>query len=386
MVIITTQEKSHMIFEKYNTNIAAFTTGKSKGIKDADIEISFAKLHILPDEDEVNAVINGDVKDKKVIRDAVKSLMRPSLENKDLCIAMAQIVNMISMDRKLTKKEVKNIKRNGPNVIVIVLEDANNDPVIKAKNKFYKKYLEAVFGVFGIEPVSDEKVLKKLFKKGKSKKVVNRVANFIRANDKVRVNGKGAKHKKLLFGFYAVELQQAAMYNLATNDQFKPSRQEKEILVKTILDVYTNDNFKILGDMKDGKKLKKAIKNLKEKNEVAVDAYNEFVEILNTAMGTDMDMPKVKNGYKKKKGKKGPKMNVKKFVKFFTRKKCTNFDILELLYAHTSLALCDVAIGAKEYNKVMSTVINYAGFDENFSKVYVAAAKKLAIPADTTTK
>lgn len=79
-------------------------------------------------------------------------------------------------------------------------------------------------------------------------------------------------------------------------------------------------------------------------------------------------------------------MNVKKFVKFFTRKKCTNFDILELLYAHTSLALCDVAVGAKEYNKVMSTVINYAGFDENFSKAYVAAAKKLATPADTATK
>lgn len=386
MIIITTQAKSHMIFEKYNTNIAAFTTGKSKGIKDADIEISFAKLHILPDEDEVNAVINGDIKDKKVIKSAVKSLMRPSMENKDLCIAMAQIVNMISMDRKLTKKEVKSIKRHGPNVIVIVLEDANDDPVIKAKNKFYKKYLEAVFGVFGIEPVSDEKVLKKLFKKGGSKKVVNRVANFIRANDKVRVNGKGAKHKKMLFGFYAVELQQAAMYNLATNDQFNPSRQDKETLVKTILDVYTNDNFRVLADMKDGKKLKKTIKALKEKNKVAVDAYNEFVEVLNTAMGTDMGMPKVKNGYEKKKGKKGPKMNVKKFVKFFTRKKCTNFDILELLYAHTSLALCDVAVGAKEYNKVMSTVINYAGFDENFSKAYVAAAKKLAVPAETTTK
>lgn len=386
MIIITTQAKSHMIFEKYNTNIAAFTTGKSKGIKDADIEISFAKLHILPDEDDVNAVINGDLKDKKVIKAAVKSLMRPSMENKDLCIAMAQIVNMVSMDRKMTKKEVKNIKRHGPNVIVIVLEDANDDPIIKAKNKFYKKYLEAVFGVFGIEPVSDEKVLKKLFKKGKSKKVVNRVANFIRANDKVRVNGKGAKHKKMLFGFYAVELQQAAMYNLATNDQFNPSRQDKETLVKTILDVYTNDNFRVLADMKDGKKLKKTIKALKEKNKVAVDAYNEFVEVLNTAMGTDMGMPKVKNGYEKKKGKKGPKMNVKKFVKFFTRKKCTNFDILELLYAHTSLALCDVAVGAKEYNKVMSTVINYAGFDENFSKAYVAAAKKLAVPAETTTK
>lgn len=386
MIIITTQSKSHMIFEKYNTNIAAFTTGKSKGIKDADIEISFAKLHILPDEDDVNAVINGDLKDKKVIKAAVKSLMRPSMENKDLCIAMAQIVNMVSMDRKMTKKEVKNIKRHGPNVIVIVLEDANDDPIIKAKNKFYKKYLEAVFGVFGIEPVSDEKVLKKLFKKGKSKKVVNRVANFIRANDKVRVNGKGAKHKKMLFGFYAVELQQAAMYNLATNDQFNPSRQDKETLVKTILDVYTNDNFRVLADMKDGKKLKKTIKALKEKNKVAVDAYNEFVEVLNIAMGTDMGMPKVKNGYEKKKGKKGPKMKVKKFVKFFTRKKCTNFDILELLYAHTSLALCDVAVGAKEYNKVMSTVINYAGFDENFSKAYVAAAKKLAVPTETTTK
>lgn len=77
-------------------------------------------------------------------------------------------------------------------------------------------------------------------------------------------------------------------------------------------------------------------------------------------------------------------MKVKKFIKFFTRKKYGNFDILELLYAHTSLALCDVAIGAKEYNKVMSTVIGYAGFDDTFSKAFISAAK--TVSANATAK
>lgn len=383
MIIVTTNHNARNIFEKYDTNIAAFTTGKSKGINDADIQIDFAKLHILPDEDVVNAVLNGDMKAKKVIKKAKKALTNPTMDQKDLCIEMAQIVNIVSSDRKMSKKEIKNIRKHGPNVIVIVLDDPGDDPIAKKRNKFYTEYLVELFSCFGISVITQNKILKKLFNKGGRKKVVRRVAEFIRENDAVRVNAKGMRLKKLLMGFFAVELRQAAIFNMGSmTNGIDISKHDRDVLLKTLLDVYTNNNFKVAADLKK-KKMKKILKALKEKNKVACKAYNTFSELLNTAMGVDMDMPEVKNGYKEKKGESVPKMKVEKFIKYFTKKKYTNFDIMMLLYAHTSLALCDVVIGSKEYNKVMSTAIGYVGFEESFSKAFIAAAKKMAAPVET---
>lgn len=377
MIIVTTATKAKGIFAKYDTNIAAFTAGKTKAIDDADLQVSLTKLNILPDEDEINGVVNGDLKAKKVIKRAKKALLVPSMENNGLCIEMAQLVNIISSDRKLTKREVKNIKKHGPNIIVIVLDDPT-DEATKQKNKFLTKYLAEIFGTFGIDVITDTKVLKKLFK-GKSKKVVNRVANFIRANDKVRVSGKGLKLKKRLFGFFAIELRQAALFNLAQNDgELHIRKEERRVMLKNLLDAYTNDNF-IIADGLDKKQTKKICGSLKQKNKVAVAAYESFCDILNTAMGTDMKLPKVKNGYDKK--GKAPKMKVKKFVKYFEKKK--NFDFIPMIYAHTSAVLCDVAIGSKEYNKIMSTMIGYMNYEDTFSKAFIAAAKALKTTEET---
>lgn len=372
MIIVTTASKAKNIFAKYDTNIAAFTAGKTKGIDDAELQVSLTKLNILPDEDEINGVLDGSLKEKKVIKSACKALMVPSMENNGLCIEMAQLVNIISSDRKLTKREIKNIKKHGPNIIVIVLDDPT-DEIIKKKNKFLTKYLAALFDAFGIEIVTDTKVLKKLFGKGKSKKVARRVADFIRANDKVRVSGKGMKLKKRLFGFFAIELRQAALFNIAQQEgELHIRKDERSIMLKNLLDAYTNDNFAITEGLKK-KQMKKVCGSLKEKNKVAVAAYDTFTEILNTAMGTDMKLPTVKNGYDKK--GKAPKMKVKKFVKYFSKKK--NFDFIPMIYAHTSAVLCDVAIGSKEYNKIMTTMIGYMNYEDTFSKAFIAAAKAL---------
>ena len=158
MIIVTTATKAKDIFAKYDTNIAAFTAGKTKAIDDADLQVSLTKLNILPDEDEINGVVNGDLKAKKVIKRAKKALLVPSMENNGLCIEMAQLVNIISSDRKLTKREVKNIKKHGPNIIVIVLDDPT-DEATKQKNKFLTKYLAEMFGTFGIDVITDTKVL-----------------------------------------------------------------------------------------------------------------------------------------------------------------------------------------------------------------------------------
>ena len=52
MIIVTTASKAKNIFAKYDTNIAAFTAGKTKGIDDAELQVSLTKLNILPDEDD----------------------------------------------------------------------------------------------------------------------------------------------------------------------------------------------------------------------------------------------------------------------------------------------------------------------------------------------
>lgn len=376
MIIVTNATKAKAIFAKYSKNIGAFSAGKIKAIDDSELQLGLTHLNILPDDDTINAVLNGDMKAKKVIKSAQKALRIPDMEHKNLCIEMAQLVNMVSSDRKLTKSETKNIKKHGPNIIVIVLDDDNGDKVIAAKNKFLTKYLKEVFSVFGIQIVTEGKVLKKLFggkgKKGKTKKVVSRVAEFIRANDSVRISGKGMKTKKRLFNFYAVELRQAAISALIARDDFDIRKDEYAAMIKTLVDTYTNNNMNyVCGDLDSKKDQKKMAKAMRAKNKIAVEAYESFTEILNAAMGADMDLPKVKFGYDKK--GKAPKMKIKKFVKFFDKKK--NHDFLIMLYAHTTAVLCEVPVGSKEYNKIMTNTIGQLSYEDSFSKAFIAAAK-----------
>lgn len=370
MVFILEERKARKIFEKYD-NVAAFTCGKSKGISEDELEISYSKPAFLPDEDEINGVLDGTVKSKKLIKEARKALHKPSIENREICISMAQIVNILSPEGKRSKKQEKKLRKNGPNIVVFVLDDVDDgDKRAAARNKFLVKFLAGIFGEFGIEPITDGKVVKKIFK-GKRKKVVTKVASFIQDNKKVRINDGGHILKKTLFTFYAIELRQSALRGLEIDDL---SKDNMKTLLTTLINTYTNDNMKVAGLAKKDD-VKKICKMLKKKNKVAVEAYESFVEIMSQA-SPDIKLPKVKAGYKK--GKDKPKMNVDKFVNFFTKKKCKNAGLLLMIYAHTAAVLMDAVPGTAEYTKIMSATIAGIGAAEGYSKTYTAAAKAWA--------
>lgn len=382
MVIITNEKRARNIFKNYE-NVAAFTLGESAGISDNGLEISYEKLSFLPDDDTINAIINGDMKAKKVIRKAVKGLYHPVDDEDGVCIPMAQLVNIISPE-----KGINSNRKGGPNIIVFVTDD-ESDGAAKKREKFLVRYLTALFMQFGIEPVTDKDVIKELFsanggkKKGKKKakkmkpkklrrKIVKRVVRFIDANKSVRLSRNGHILKKSLFAFFSLELHYSGLSRVNLDDVSKKSRKN---LAQCLVNIYTNDNLKSICNigMKHGVE-KKMCKKLRKKNRAAVDAYNVMAEIMNN---TDpaIELPKVKNGYKSKKGKKAkPKMNTKKFMEFFEKGK--NLPILAAVYAHTTCTSMGVDIGSSEYNKYMSAVTSRVA--EGYGKSYSAAAKAYA--------
>lgn len=384
MVFVLKESEARKIFAKYK-NVAAFTLGKSKGINDDELEISYTRLSFLPDEDVLNAIADGSMSVKKVIKQAVKDLCKPSLDTSDIGITMASMVNMISPENKGSKKYEKRLRKSGPNILVFVLDDPENGGS-KSRNKFMKKYIAALFECFGIEVIDDEKVVKKLFR-GKKKKIVERVTNAIHSNKTLRLNDRGHALKKLLFTYYAIELRQSALNGLEIGDL---SKSQIKTLLKTLIDTYTNNNLKVAQYAGKKKDIKKVCKRLKKHNKAAVKAYGEFREIMK-AVNPELKMPKVEQGYHKKKEK--PLMNIDKFVDFFTKKDCRRAGVLVMLYAHTCTHLMGAVPGTAEYTKYMTNAIGTVagelsekdGFNsETLSKEYIAAAKAWAKakPAD----
>ena len=369
MIIITKESKALKIFAKYDSkSIVALGLGKSKGLTNDKVDITYKHMaEILPTEDEITSVIQGDQKAKKVIKQYVKALHKPNLDNSGMCIAMAQLVNIVSSDIKtMSKKEKKQYTKHGPNIIVFVFDDVDPaDKYQKARQKFLQQYLIALFGEFGITPVTNPKDMKKLFK-GKKKAVVKRVSDFIHNCDKVRISNKGLKLKKLLFTFYAIEITESGIAQLPLTSVSK-DRMNKYI--KTLLDVYTNNNMAVCDGMSK-KECDKTCKQLKKKNRAAVAAYDSFAEIM-TILDPEVKMPKVKNGYKGKKCR----MKVEKFAKFFTKKKGENAYMLIMLYAHTAACLIGLVPGSSEYNKLMTSTIATMECDDGYSKQYTDAAK-----------
>ena len=369
MVFMLNESTARVIFKKYNAeNVAAFTLGKTKGISEDNLEISYRKLSIIPDNDTVNAVINGDIKAKKVIKAAVKALHNPlDPENQAICTNMCMIANIIDPMKARKKK-----KAMIPNIVVFVYDD-ELDEFGKARIKFLKKYLSALFGEFGLKvfTVEDKKDLKgfnKIFDKKKRKKVIKKVSEFKMSADGARVSRKGHTLEKILMQFFAVEMHQAALNNLKPDDL---GGNLTKNLVCDLLYVFTNDNLKVSADV-EGKKNQKALcKTLRKKNRMAVEAYNSLSEILQNMDPKEKSLPEVKNGYKK--GKDKPKMNIKKFEKFFNKGK--NAVYLILAYAHISCVLLGVEIGSSEYNKIISSVLRDTSID---SKDFIAAAKTYA--------
>ena len=351
MIFILQEKHAAKLFKKYK-NCCAFTVGKAKSFTENELTINYQKLGITPDEDTINAVVNGDMKAKKVIARDVKALLNPSAENADVGIAMVTLMTMLTNKFKAKK---------GPICAVFVLDNAE-DEITKKRNKFITRWLTAMVQTFGIEPITDKKVVKKLIDCKKSK-IVARFIEYRADHKQVRVSHDGNTLMNLLLQFYNIELRQTSMSELSVTDLNKETRAKyAENLVK----IYTAENIKQIDKADMSNKYKdKYAKKLSKKDKATVEAYKSFATVLKTMDANgELKLPKVKYGASKK-----PRMKVKKFMKFYTKKE--NANLLGMLYAHTCCVLMGVEIGSSEYSKYMNSAVA----NGDAVKAYTAAAK-----------
>ena len=292
MLLITNEAKATKIFKKYKKTVAFSLSKNAKGLTDEDGKIiaNYDTLGFLPDEDTINALKSGDTKLKKVIKDVKKAIKSPTMDDAGISLGVAQLLTMLTANRKTP-------------VVMVIIED-EEDP---ARNKILIKYIKAVLGIFGIEPIPMKTIKKSKLFKGKRKKVVEKVVRFQARVKGCRMSKNGADLKKLLLCFYELELRQGGMNEMKLTEL---DRDETRACVKNLLRTFTATNLQYIDN-------KKICKRLAKKDKAAVAAYDELRDILNSLDGA-YALPKVKYGQKKKKGKAiGAKMNTKKFVKFF---------------------------------------------------------------------
>ena len=384
MVFIVNEEKAIRIFEKYR-NVAAFTLGKSKGLADADgkLVISYEKLNFLPDNDTINAVVNGDIKGKKVIKAAQKKLLKVKMDDEysGIALSMLQVIGILQSDSDrvdgMSKKAYKkHIAKYGPNIMVFVLDGEN-----EARDKFLTKYVKGLFEVYGYECITSGKVIKKLFK-GKTKKINVRVRDFIDNNKGMSLSKSGRALYRATRIYYSNELRQSAL--CATSNLMDGKLTEKKAtgLAKHL--VHTFSNLSVLDynvldlDKKTTEKLQKA---QRAKNKASVKHYKELRNILKMMNVEGLKLPKVEFGVKNKKSNDPkPVMDGKRFVKFFAGKKKknkANRALLYLVYFHLTCRNMEIDVGSTDYNKNMADVVSSI-YDNNVSKAFVAAAKEYA--------
>lgn len=331
------------VFTKYK-NVAAFSLAKGlTGSTVDDRQIEYEKLNFLPDDDTINAIKAGEMSLKKVIKRAIKAIEQPNMDDAIIGLGVTQLITLISSNRKSRKGEV---------VVAFITDE--DDP---KRNKILVKYVTAILNVFGIEPLTKAKTIKRLFEK--RKKAKERVIAFVnKKKNHCTLSTNGVALKKANMIFYELELRQAAMDGLEMRDLDKSA---VKTCVNTLISIYTADNLRFVK--------KRTAKRLAKKDKAAVKAYESLVDILEI-IDPNVDLPKVKYGQKKKKGEaKGAKMNVKKFKKFFSKK--GNRRMIIPIYGHTLAVLLGLEIGSKEYNNHMKSVCSPFGGD--FSKQFISA-------------
>ena len=331
------------VFAKYK-NVAAFSLAKGlTGSTVDDRNIEYEKLNFLPDDDTINAIKAGEMSLKKVIKRAIKAIKQPSMDDAIIGLGVTQLITLISSSRKSRKGEV---------VVAFITDE--EDP---KRNKILVKYVTSILNLFGIEPLTKTKTIKRLFEK--RKKAKDRVSAFVnKKKNNCNLSVNGVRLKKANMIFYELELRQAAMDGLEMRDLDKGA---VKTCIKTLISAYTADNLRFIK--------KGTAKRLAKKDKKAAKAYESLVDILEI-IDPNISLPKVKYGQKKKKGKAtGPKMNVKKFKKFFSKK--GNRRMIILIYGHTLAVLLGLEIGSKEYNSHMKSVCSPFGGD--FAKQFISA-------------
>lgn len=391
MVIICKEKHAERIFKNYK-NVAAYKTSPNckQGFEAAKGIIEYQSgAAILPTNDEINALRkeNGKLDKKglkKLCKKAAKSVSKIKAKGSNLSIAMTFLVTMASGSRDNDTRERS--KKNAP-VLVFILDDEDT-----VRNKIITAYLKAMFGLFGIEPITDTGFIKDIFSvskkekkqanKGQKKKdrigkkaIIKKKVYRVHTDKKMHClpSAKGTELKTKLIKYFDIELRQYAAV------QTKISALSGNLAnswAKSLTRMFTAEN---LHDCS-----KKFAKKLARRNKKVANYYKEVRGILVSMSNGDkkLKFPKVVYGQKKKKGKAvGAKMNAKKFIKYFIEG--SNRDFLMLIYGHITLRLMGVEVGTPEYKTNMTSMFKQMG-QSDFGKLYLKAAAEFVKTATVT--
>lgn len=384
-------------------HVAAFSLSKKpkKGFMvDGKPILSYDKATFTPDEDDINRVINGDIKPKKLINNAIKAMRNPAKAD--------------DLKKLISATAIMNIILSGDNysAIVFVLDDEVNTPEEKAREKFLVKYITAIFKEFDITPITKiNGKIKKIFK-GKSKKISKNIDKWVRSGKSKNhlPTRKTVRYCRRLITYFAAELNQM---NISIKETDDIGNRERRDLTNTLVKIFTNDNLKTICETTKKKDRDKLCKNLRKKNKVAYQTYKDTRKVLSVISEGKYKLPEVEFGYPKKKDIKKdkkqldklnkklkkakgknkkkirkqikriekinydkPKMNVNKFVKKFSKRKMTEF--LQLIYMNINyVQLAKTPMGSQEWADGIKKHLVDA-FGKEFATAFINEAINLA--------
>lgn len=323
MIAILKESEARKMY-KYRELCAVKTFGTEDEYRDNenDIVLTYADAGVMPDEDDINRMLSGDLSVKKFCKKLQNNIRTLKGDYDELAMNWACILNIsIPKKDKDSRVKVKKGKVNPEPVLVFVLPDNTGDDAVdreyKAKTKLYVKYITTMLDFFGMKAImrtKDKKSKKQVAKflklfKGNNKKVTMNLVKFVRENPAYMPTKQYASIVGAIYAYYGVEIAADSYLRLSEEDSTKKVRSA---LTNLVLDAMYCKNIDDLQKSfaKANKDVVKMSKRLRKKNEVFIKSLNQVVSIFREDdPNADITIPKkLKVGTKANKKKGMPKL------------------------------------------------------------------------------
>lgn len=362
MVLYIHENKAVKLFKKCKADatVTVLSTDRSMvacdfGGKKGSVNYVYPE-NLYPSVDDLQGYMRGDISAKSIIKKMVRALTKPKKEATPLQLEASVMVNLL------------NSPQNRGNILVFIRPNGD-DQESRKLDKFFKKYIEALFDIFGVEVMTK---LKKSYLKGSKSEVTKRLRQL--ALTKGKLSKIGRYRLNVLHACRYVDIQ------CKTLDEYTFSEGELEINKRT-RSKFADRFARLLiprqyVEMFDGaierwpskKDMKSIHKMLVKQAKESAELYNEY---RNFVVGTGIDrVPNLPKLTKKIRKKGMTKKQAVKFIKFYTKRK--NFGYMIGALNHISASVNNIEIGSTAYTDMMVHAHRSIQVPE-FSKAYVSA-------------
>lgn len=387
-MILSESVARERVFDKYK-NVMALSM--DKGVKITDlvegngIAVQYAANTIRMSDDEVNAILNNQIKYKKVLKQYQKRLTKLKMdENMGFHLQLATILN--GGINPAIKGDASR-----PRVVVFVYPDGMKEMAPEAKKvlSLQIRFITDILAHLDLRVMTDKdkKTIKKIFK-GKNKKIAKALLKFKKKSGKNRMYFESPKALRYLMynrSFYRL----VHVHMFLTQLPLPLSKTNRTWAVAEFINTVlcSKPMPEIVEAMPKKKDYTPVLKKMRKQYDLAMDLFNEVGEICENMGVLEVKIPKMKAGVKKNLKTKKQK---KRLIKF--RNKLMNPSSMPVMLIALSAfnyimtvdgdmeSIYDVVsepAAAKEFTKRLGTVIN----KENATS-FMNAAKQMMAPGE----